>query len=95
LIPEQRPSIDSITGRGVSWNYTTVLDIVFLLVAATLIALTLRRGAKDPMCGMTVDRFKTPHRSVVGGRTYYFCGEGCKRRFDDDPVAAVQGGHRH
>jgi uncharacterized protein len=97
LVPEQRPSIDSITGRGVSWNYTTVLDIVFLLVAATLIALTLRRGARDPMCGMTVDRFKTPHRSVAGGRTYYFCGAGCKRRFDDDPAGAtaVRGGDHH
>ena len=44
LIPEKRPSIDSITGRGVSWNYTTALNIVFTLVAAALIGLTMRRA---------------------------------------------------
>jgi uncharacterized protein len=96
LIPHHRPSIDSITSRGIAWNYTTVLDIVFLAAAAILVGLTLRRGAKDPMCGMTVDRFKTPHRSVVDGRTFYFCGPGCKRNFDAagtaDYVAAVSPG---
>src|SRR6266536_3490759 len=56
LIPEQRPSIESITERGISWNYTTVLNIVFTLVAAALLGLTMRHGARDPVCGMTVDR---------------------------------------
>jgi uncharacterized protein len=86
-IPEKRPSIDSITARGVHWNYTTVLNIVFGTVAAALVALTVRRGARDPVCGMTVDRFKTPHRSEFAGRTYFFCSAGCKTRFDADPPA--------
>ena len=86
LVPHHRPSLDSITSREISWNYTSVLDILFLVIAATLIALTTRRGARDPMCGMTVDRFKTPHRSVVGGQTFYFCGPGCKRKFDETRV---------
>jgi uncharacterized membrane protein YraQ (UPF0718 family) len=47
LIPSERPSIESITEREIAWNYTTALNIVFTLVAATLVALTLRRGAKD------------------------------------------------
>jgi hypothetical protein len=42
LIPEHRPSIDSITSRGITWNYTTFLNIVFTLVAAALVGLTLR-----------------------------------------------------
>lgn len=42
LIPQTRPSIDSITGRGISWNYTTALNILFTLVAAALVALTMR-----------------------------------------------------
>jgi YHS domain-containing protein len=96
LIPHHRPSIHSIASRTIAWNYTTVLDIVFLIVAAGLVSLTLRRGAKDPMCGMTVDRFKTPHRSVVDGKTFYFCGAGCKRKFDEarraDYVTAVSPG---
>jgi uncharacterized protein len=85
LIPETRPDIESITERGIEWNYTTFLNIIFFGVAAALIGLTLRRGARDPVCGMTVDRQKTPYRSEWGGTTYYFCGEGCKRRFDADP----------
>ena len=44
LIPSTRPSIDSITGRGIEWNYTTFLNIVFFGVAAVLFALTVRRG---------------------------------------------------
>jgi uncharacterized protein len=82
LVPTHRPSVDSITSRGIEWNYTTGLNIVFFAVAASLFGLTLRRGARDPMCGMTVDRHKTPHRSVVDGRTVYFCGAGCKAKFD-------------
>jgi uncharacterized protein len=46
LVPSDRPSIDSIANRGISWNYTTVLNIVFTLVAAVLVALTLRPGAR-------------------------------------------------
>jgi uncharacterized membrane protein YraQ (UPF0718 family) len=42
LVPTTRPSIDSITSRGISWNYTTFLNIVFLGVAAALFGLTLR-----------------------------------------------------
>ena len=56
LVPTHRPSIESISERAITWNYTTALNIVFLFVAAGLVALTLRRGAKDPVCGMTVDR---------------------------------------
>ena len=40
LIPSERPSIDSISSRGISWNYTTVLNILFTLVAAALVWLT-------------------------------------------------------
>jgi DNA-binding FrmR family transcriptional regulator len=66
LVPTRRPSIDSITSRGIEWNYTTALNIVFLAFAATLFGLTLRRGARDPMCGMTVDRHRTPRRRPDG-----------------------------
>ena len=85
LIPETRPDVESITERGIGWNYTTFLNILFLGVAAILIALTLRSGARDPVCGMTVDRLQTQFRSEWGGKTYYFCSEGCKTRFDANP----------
>jgi YHS domain-containing protein len=85
LVPTERPSIDSITERPIAWNYTTWLNIVFTLVTAALVALTMRHGAKDPVCGMTVDKAKTPHLTEFEGRTYYFCGAGCKRKFDAEP----------
>jgi YHS domain-containing protein len=88
-VPEKRPTIDSITSRGIGWNYTTALNIVFLLLAAALGALTLRRGARDPVCGMTVDRSKAL-TSEFAGRTYYFCGPGCKAKFEAAPEGYLE-----
>jgi uncharacterized protein len=46
LIPSHRPSIDSIASRGISWNYTTALNIVFSVVGGALVWLSRRpRGA--------------------------------------------------
>jgi uncharacterized membrane protein YraQ (UPF0718 family)/YHS domain-containing protein len=88
LVPSTRPSIDSISSRGIGWNYTTFLDIVFLTIGLGLIALTWRRGARDPVCGMTVDRSKAA-TSEYGGRTVYFCGPACKAKFDAEPERYV------
>jgi uncharacterized membrane protein YraQ (UPF0718 family) len=89
IIPTTRPSIESITGRGIEWNYTTFLNIVFFGIAAVLVALTIRRGARDAVCGMTVDRSKTPYRSEYHGHTVYFCSAGCKQSFDEAPERYV------
>jgi uncharacterized protein len=86
LVPSERPDIDSIAARGIEWNYTTFLNIVFAAVAAALVWLTLRRGARDPVCGMTVDRFRAQHRMTHEGREYVFCGAGCKAKFEADPA---------
>ncbi len=37
--------------------------------------------AKDPICGMVVNR-ATAISSEIGGRTYYFCSPGCQRTFE-------------
>jgi uncharacterized protein len=87
LVPSQRPSVESIAERPVTWNYTSVLDILFAIVFVALVALTLRRGAKDPVCGMTVDRNAGNPTSVHAGKTYFFCGAHCKHRFDEQPDA--------
>ena len=84
LVPEKRPSIESITERGISWNYTTMLNIVFTLVAAALFGLTLRRAARDPVCGMSVDRGKALS-AEHHGRRYFFCGTGCRSKFEAEP----------
>ena len=106
LVPSTRPSVDSIASRGIAWNYTTFLNIVFLAAGAALIGLTLRRGAVDPVCGMTVDRHAGKPTVVYEGHTYYFCGEGCKARFEAEPeryvdatgrqaLALEHAGHHH
>jgi uncharacterized membrane protein YraQ (UPF0718 family)/YHS domain-containing protein len=87
LVPSHRPSVDSIAERPVTWNYTSVLDIVFGLVFVVLVALTFRRGVKDPVCGMTVDRHGGTPTAVYAGKTWIFCSEHCKRRFEADPKA--------
>ena len=89
LVPTHRPSIESISERQITWNYTTALNIVFTVIAAALVALTFRRGAKDPVCGMTVDRGATAYRSEHAGQTVYFCSAHCKARFDADPEGFV------
>jgi len=81
LVPDTRPSIESITDRGISFNYTAVLNIVFTAVAAALLWLTVRRGAIDPVCGMRVDRYASQHRLRVNGRTMFFCSQGCRDAF--------------
>jgi uncharacterized membrane protein YraQ (UPF0718 family)/YHS domain-containing protein len=85
LVPKTRPSIDSITARGITLNYTAVLNIVFTIVAAVLFGLTMRRGGtRDPVCGMTVD----PHTALSsdhGGTRHFFCGPGCRGKFAADP----------
>ncbi len=37
----------------------------------------------DPVCGMTVA--DSTRRFSHGGRTFLFCGDGCLRRFREDP----------
>ena len=41
--------------------------------------------AIDPVCGMTVDPHKTPHRHAYRDRTYYLCGNNCRTKFAADP----------
>jgi len=55
-------------------------------VFAALFALTARRGATDPVCGMTVDRAKAATLEVEG-HTLYFCSEHCRHAYAADPAA--------
>lgn len=40
---------------------------------------------KDPVCGMEVDPKKSDWVAEYGGKTYYFCSEGCMRAFNTHP----------
>ncbi|MCH7749181.1 MAG: heavy metal translocating P-type ATPase [Acidobacteria bacterium] len=45
----------------------------------------MRNEARDPVCGMTVDPATSTISDEHGGQTYYFCGEGCRTKFQADP----------
>ena len=80
LVPHSRPKRSDVF-MPIGLDYKLVLNVLGLLLFAAFIALTLRRGATDPMCGMTVDRAKAL-RLERDGVTYYFCGPGCRDRFE-------------
>ena len=80
LVPHGRPTRGDVF-MPIGLDYKLVLNVLGLLVFSALIALTLRRGATDPMCGMTVDRSKALHLEHDGA-TYYFCGPGCRDKFE-------------
>ena len=87
IIPQARPA--SIAPEHLSWNYTTILNIVFGFVLAAIYWLHRSQErfgggqdvARDPVCGMQVD---THHPGAVlraGGQTTYFCSEHCRDRY--------------
>jgi predicted transcriptional regulator/YHS domain-containing protein len=41
--------------------------------------------ATDPVCGMHVSMDAAASNAVFGGRTYYFCSEDCRERFNARP----------
>ncbi|HJT92094.1 MAG TPA: YHS domain-containing protein [Mycobacterium sp.] len=41
---------------------------------------------KDVVCGMQVDPAKAAGQSQYQGKTYYFCSNGCKAKFDGNPA---------
>ena len=87
LVPASRPLAP--VEPSLSWNATTVLNLVALVVFAGLWWLARRRAqlgggeayAIDPVCGMQVEKASAPARATVAGTTYYFCSDRCRERF--------------
>lgn len=82
LIPSTRPDPDRVFG-GFALNYKLALNGLGLAIFAALFALTIRRGATDPVCGMQVDKAKAVRLDRDGAR-FYFCSEHCRARFDSE-----------
>ena len=80
LIPSDRPSQSDVFG-SVALDYKAALNAVALVVFATLLWLTVRRGATDPVCGMKVDRARAK-TLVHDGGTMYFCSEHCLHEYE-------------
>ena len=45
---------------------------------------------RDVVCGMQVDSAKAAGSSEYNGKTYYFCSNGCKTKFDAKPSQFVK-----
>ena len=48
--------------------------------------------AYDPVCKMHVDEMTAKWSTEHEGTTYYFCAEGCKEDFEDNPAFFLKGG---
>lgn len=61
--------------------------VLLLAVAAGvgLIAAQSADKAKDPVCGMSVDKAAAKWTYEYKGTTYYFCGESCQKAFAKEP----------
>ena len=79
LVPAERASAEDVFG-SVEVDYKLALNVLAALGFAALFWLTARRGATDPVCGMTVDR-KKALTIQEGDSTVYFCSEGCRRAY--------------
>jgi len=45
----------------------------------------INSDAKDPVCGMTVNRRKARYQTDYQGTVFYFCCAGCKQTFEQSP----------
>jgi YHS domain-containing protein len=87
FIPATRPAV--IAPEHLSWNYTAILNIVFLVVLAAIYWLHRSKErfgggvqvARDPVCGMQVDMANPGAVLQEDGRTTYFCSGHCRDRF--------------
>jgi uncharacterized membrane protein YraQ (UPF0718 family)/YHS domain-containing protein len=80
LIPEVRPTRSDIFS-SIKVDYKLFTNILGLVIFVALFALTKRRGATDPVCGMQVDRVKAIHVDF-GEESFYFCSEHCLHAFE-------------
>jgi hypothetical protein len=100
LIPTHRSG--EIVETTFQWNYTTFLNIIFLVIAGYLYWLYRNRErlgggagfAFDPVCGMQVQTKNAPAHTTYAGTEYWHCSDHCATRFAAEPdrfIANVAG----
>ena len=91
-VPRTRPV--SIAPAHFSWNYTSYLNIAFLILATIVWWLAKNRQrfgggegyAIDPVCGMQVRTADAPATVRHDNTIFYFCADRCRERFEADPT---------
>ncbi len=88
-VPKVGTHIVPLTHAGA--NYTTVLNLLAVIGIGVLYWLyrtrtagasaSTDRYAKDPVCGMQVEKLLAPARHQVGAQTIYFCSDHCSAKF--------------
>lgn len=51
---------------------------------------TVNGTVTDPVCGMKVNPATAAGMSEYNGKRIFFCGKGCKQKFDADPAKYEQ-----
>ncbi len=75
--------------KGAMNRAPTAWALFAALVAGLGCPVAWAHEVKDPVCRMTTDTDTTPYRETVNGKTYYFCSDGCKAKFDKAPASYV------
>jgi hypothetical protein len=75
-----RPTRADVFGH-LAVDYKLALNALAALIFAAFFALTMRRGATDPVCGMKVDR-QGALQARANGRTVFFCSPICLDAFE-------------
>jgi uncharacterized membrane protein YraQ (UPF0718 family)/YHS domain-containing protein len=75
LVPTARPTRADIF-QTIQVDYKLALNLIALAIFAALFGMTMRRGATDPVCHMTVDRANA-RQLTLNGTTHYFCSDRC------------------
>ncbi|OJY46361.1 permease [Pseudonocardia sp. 73-21] len=101
LVPATRPV--TVVPTGVHWDYTTILNIIALVVFAGIYWLYRSRDrfgggggyATDVVCGMQVEKANAPATAEHQGQLLYFCSDRCRERFTTDPAKFATGAQRN
>jgi uncharacterized membrane protein YraQ (UPF0718 family)/YHS domain-containing protein len=103
LLPKVGTHIVPLTHAGA--NYTTVLNVLAAIGFGVLYWLyrtrtagatgaaglsVADRYAKDPVCGMQVEKALAPARLQVGSQTVYFCSDHCSAKFAAENAHATR-----
>jgi uncharacterized protein len=88
-VPTNRP--EAVVPDRFQWNYTTFLNLAFLVVLGVLFWLYRSRRtdgsdgryATDPVCGMQVEKANAPAHLVHDGADVWFCSDGCYARYSE------------
>ncbi len=48
------------------------------------------KSSVDPVCGMSIDAETTKIIATIEGQQYYFCAEGCRQAFTENPAKYLE-----